>query len=272
MVIKFCLFFLIFFLGCQDNHPSNSFVELQRDYFIQENECGQKNISRLNVISINFSLDKNFVTKNQSLVFKFYESLSKNDQIVIFRKDHFFYPSIFNGSDHREYNLPECEDKTCEFEIYLFIDNWKNLRENFKLSLTLTTENGTVLFNHFLPTIKNDFLKFDSLNNPEINLTYIPKNQSAKLKLNQDELAKITDWGPNEIELVLQWRTNDRKPGYEEKNLLYKLKNLNKEIQLTQIISNPEYLAGMLMFKKDHLSYERKIEIINKKNYFYDCK
>lgn len=260
---------LMFLVGCTEIKLENPRIGLQKDVYIQANRCGKQQVFEHKVVSVNFTIPESLL-KNDQLHLEVKDSISNNIQHVYYKKDHYLYPGVFQGIDHKEFNLPECRNSKCEVELYVFLTSWERMAEKLEFQLKASDQKEKELFSYKFPTINNEFGKFSNLIDPNIQISY-SNNKIAKIKIPKDDLVKIKKSGVEIIELVFQWRKG-KETGYKEMNSLYKLSDQEKIFVFSHTIVTPSYLGGLLKYKRGNLDYEKKVEIINDQNPFYQCK
>lgn len=260
--------FLLLLFSCQGVQIKDPKVELQKDLFLQVNGCKNTQSQDHYVLSVSFSIEEEHI-KGKVVEFQVSEELSGNHQKIFLKKDHLYYPQIFNGKDHKEYNMPECAKGMCLVELYVYTLPWKNLGKDIELSLKASVD-GKRLFEHEWNNIKNDFQELEKVPLPDMAIHYDDKNQLGSLKLDHAAIKNIRNSGAKEVEAVIVWR-EEGDVGYREHLGIYKTSGAVQEINLQHNIKSPLYFAGMLLYKGKY-SFETKVVTMDRNNEFFNCK
>lgn len=244
--------------------------EFQVDVYVRRNQWGQTQESIHQVMALNFALDKAQVLQRQTN-FVVEEKFSKQTQVLQLNKNHIFYPQLFGKQGHREFNLPICDAReTCDVELFIFTTSWQSaLKPRMKFSVKGTdSKTGKEVFFHEFPELENKFhdLKADKV--PRIQVHYREKDSVGQIVLQKESAENLLAMDVKHVDVIFQWRASSKQVEYSEHQQRYKISGEEQRFEF-QLPKDPYYFGALLFYEKNGVTFESKMEIINKADEFY---
>lgn len=250
----------------------------QRDLYMQENECGNKTVSKIQALSFDFDIAQTDVAQNLNIIFK--EKKSGFKQNIFYNQKTFYYPGVFGANGHHEYGLPDCEASTkeCSMNFFVFLDEQVVKNKNWLVDMDIQQASGKKKTLFQLSNYKMDnkaSLQDEHYLFNDLSLTHDKKSRTVKAVIDKAKIKKLVEEG-YKIHFIFSWRTSKTQVQYSESAEV--IAKGNKWLsapgaEYTYVV--PEkvtYLSFMVHAKKGFNSFESKLEIENANNSFYACK
>lgn len=244
-------------------------IKFQNDLYIEKNDCGQKRQTIHKAFWVLTSIPEEYENQNLDIVVT---SLIGFEQKIQYRRTHFFYPALFNQYGHKEFTLPTCQSKRCEFEFFIF-DPASKLNQAKNIRVTIFFNKKEILKKDFhivgLRTQNSADYFFEDLNLKQsegVIQGNINKNRIIKL-LKQNykiSIVLVHKSSPTQNQYTdEEYIIKKDHPWLTEKGDIFKFKTNRKDLT---------YLGLMVIASKTQESFESKIEIKNKEKIFFFCR
>lgn len=241
------------------------------DVYVRMNQWGESQESTHQVIALHFPMKKE-QAREEATKFLVEEKHTQQTQVLYLHKDHIFYPGLFSEEGHREFNLPVCGTQTvCQVELFLFHTGWpSSLGPRLKMSVQgYDLKTGKKIFSHNYPEIKNKFYKEVSLDSiPRIQVYYQDTTSLGQVVLSESDIMTLRNLGVGYVDVLFQWRMSADQIEYSEHQESYKLMDGEQKYEFL-LPRGLFYFGALLFYEINGVTFESKMEIINKGNDFY---
>lgn len=259
--------------------PSNDHIRFQKTFFKQKNSCGKSQESLLKSYNLIFKLPLNLFDKN--LRFLVTETVSGNQQEIIYTKNSFIYPKLYNGLDYTELKTPvKCKKMDpCPFQLRPRTEQWKLLSEESQFTLQVfdADKPETLILEKKYEKEPNLLFKDNSEYEtwPEFSVAY--KNDQKKIEVLlskkpvMDSLLKS-----KELYIVTQTKEKIDQVEFDQTEYDINLNGIEKRFEGENIVfrsakKEPEYLGATYYILDKNFAVEYTLQTINKGDPFFSC-
>lgn len=260
--------------------PAHDHVRFQTSFFREINRCNQTRQNILNTYSLIFKLPLNLFNKKVRFVVK--ETVSGNEQEIVYDGKSFTYLKFNNGEDFTELMTIEACKKMdpCPFIIRLMTQNWKNISPEVEFTLQgFDAEDATKLLVEKKYEREPNLLfnkKIESDSWPEFLPSYKSDQKKIELLISKkhimDALLKA-----NELYVVTQTKNKIDQVEFDRKEYDVNLNDIDKRFEGDYVAfrepkNDPAYFGAVYYILNKNFAIEYVQIAVNKADTFYECK